>query len=525
MPDLKADVLIIGGGLAGLEAAWAVVNAGKKPVIVTKGAAASPAVLGFNAAVSDADSVERFAKDTYKGGWELGEPVLVRVFAEESSETVPHMESLGMTFEQKEKGEYHLLQPLGCSVPRLVHHRNITGQKSMEVLRNWLFDRGVVIQEHTMAAQLIKHEGRVCGATCLDLDGGEPFIITAGAVVLATGGASVMKNSTYPLCQTADGYAMAWEAGAVLQDMEFVQHEPCRAVWPKLLGISTTLLAKGGRLTNRLGERFLLKHYPSEGAVPKDLLARLIAVEVKEGRGSEHGGVYLDLTELPEEEIKVNHVLYYDRFMNAGIDLTKEIVEVGPAAHSIMGGVRITPDGYTGVPGLYAAGEVIGGLHGANRLGGNAGAEVYVFGRRAGAAAARECVQIPEVNSAEAMRLFAYDEKAAETNWEAAKEAVRLVIAKAAAPVRNEETLAEALEKLIDMMKAFEASVPNSLTAVRLRLEALHLCRTAIFIAEGALNRRESRGVHYREDYPAIDNDKWKKHIRFQKDAGMTLGE
>ena len=129
------------------------------------------------------------------------------------------------------------------------------------------------------------------------------------------------------------------------------------------------------------------------------------------------------------------------------------------------------------------------------------------------------------MNSAEAMRLFAYDEKAAETNWEAAKEAVRLVIAKAAAPVRNEETLAEALEKLIDMMKAFEASVPNSLTAVRLRLEALHLCRTAILIAEGALNRRESRGVHYREDYPAIDNDKWKKHIRFQKDAGMTLGE
>jgi len=524
MSNLVTDVLVIGSGLAGLEAAWAAVSAGKKVVIVTKGASASPAVLGFNAAVSSEDSVERFAKDTFKGGWELGDPALVRIFAEESSKTVPHMEALGVDFAKKDDGTYHLLQPLGCSVPRLVHHKNITGKKCMEVLESWLREHGAVMLEHTMAAQLLKQDGRVFGAICLNVNTSETFAVTARAVVLATGGASVMKNSTYPLCQTADGYAMAWEAGATLQDMEFVQHEPCRAVWPKPLGISTTLLAKGGILTNNRGERFLLKHYASEGAVPKDMLARLIAVEVKEGRGSEHGGVYLDLTGLPEEEIKVNHVLYYDRFMNAGIDLTKEIVEVGPAAHSIMGGVRITPDGFTGVPGLYAAGEVIGGLHGANRLGGNAGAEIYVFGRRAGAVAAKEEAEIPPCDLTKVLTLFACTSSAPDTDWEAEKESIRALMSRAVSPVRNGEMLAEALAELESRLSAMESTAPNSPKAVQLRLEALHLCRAGMLIVQGALARKESRGVHYREDYPALDNDNWKKHIRFQKDAGMTLG-
>ena len=362
---LKAtiDILVLGSGIAGMEAAYEAVKAGKKAMILTKGACASPAVLGFNAPVSNQDSVDRFCQDTRQGGWNLGNSELIETFAQGAKDAVPHMEELGLVFEKTDDGsEYHLLKPLGCSVPRLVHHKNITGKASMALLEEALVKEGVEIRKNSMALSLLKQDGRICGALCLDLTDMTPLLISCSAICLCTGGAHLMEKSTYPLCQTADGFQLAYQAGAALIDMEFIQHEPCRAVWPKPLGLSTTLLSKGGLLKNNQGERFVLKEYETEGAAPKDQLARIIAQEILAGRGSEHGGVYLDLTGLPPEEIIENHSLYYHRFMDAGIDLTKEIVEVGPAAHSIMGGVQIKKDASTAVPGLFAAGIDISGL-------------------------------------------------------------------------------------------------------------------------------------------------------------------
>ena len=275
-----------------------------------------------------------------------------------SLETVTQMQSLGQDFDRSDSG-YHLLQPLGCSVPRLVHTQNRTGLHSMHALRAALSEMNVALLEPYMATELLVQDGKVRGrSSAANGTNPTPLLVEAGAVVLATGGSHLMYNSTYPLCQTADGFCMAYEAGATLTDMEFVQFEPCRAVWPKPLGISTTLLARGGKLLNQQGERFILKSFPAEGAVPKDVLARLIALEIAAGNATEHGGVYLDLTDVPEDEIRIHHKLYYERFISEGIDLTKERVEVGPSAHSMMGGVQINPEAWTGVDGLYAAGEV-----------------------------------------------------------------------------------------------------------------------------------------------------------------------
>lgn len=515
----QTDVLVIGAGLAGLEAAWAACEEGAEVTILSKGPSASNAVLGFNAPVGDDDSAQRFACDTWEGGWRLGEQALINALCSDSATTVSHLEALGQNFEKNEDRSYHLLQPLGCSVPRLVHSANATGKISMDILRQKLLQRGVCFLNNCMAAQLLVREGRVCGAMALYTDKPEesPLCIRAGAVVLACGGGHLLKNSTYPIQQTADGFAMAYRAGADLIDLEFVQHEPCRCIWPKLLGISTTLLAKGGKLTNRNGERFVCKQYSSEAAVPKDVLARLIALEVLQGRGTEHGGVWLDLTGLPQEEIKVNHRLYYDRFLEgAGIDLTRERVEVGPGAHSMMGGVRIDEHGFTGINGLYAAGEVTGGLHGANRLGGNAGAEVYVFGRRAGTAAARGLGKTmprdAEIHAA--FDFLAIEENARHIDYEGMKRQVREVLAKAAGPVREAGTLQNAIKVLDTLLTALQE--PCRACECIKRLEALNLAQTGRLICLAAYKREESRGVHYRLDYPQMQPE-WQRHITWNR--------
>ncbi|MBQ7182409.1 MAG: FAD-binding protein [Clostridia bacterium] len=527
-PVLSCDVLVLGAGIAGLEAALTAAEAGRDVMTVTKGPQASAGVLGFCAPVGETDSAEKFAGDTFRGGWELGEKPLIRALAEGSAETVAQMEALGLTFDRAPdgKGAYQLLRPLGCSVPRLVRHENSTGRASMALLREACLKRGVRFIEGAQALELTVSGGAVSGAVCMRADNDEPFIARARAVVLATGGAHLMKNSTYPTDQTADGMAMAYRAGARLTDLEFIQHEPCRAVWPKPLGLSTTLLNKGGVLKNRLGERFVLRHYPAEGAAPKDILARLIALEIREGRGSEHGGVYLDLTGIPGDEIKNAHRLYYERFLREGIDLTRDIIEVGPAPHSMMGGVLIDENAWTKVPGLYAAGEVTGGLHGANRLGGNAGAETYVFGRAAGRAAAGYAsgAALRPIDPSDKAEILKTGPGAEKTDFRAGSTGARAVAARALGPVRDGAALGEAVRELDELLKALESSVPDSLEALRLKTEACHLTGIALLACRAALERTESRGVHYRADYPERRDPEWKKHIIFTRGTDKETG-
>ncbi len=516
--EKKTDVLVIGGGAAGMMAAIKAARAGCQVLIITDGAYASTAILGFNALVSGEDSRERFFQDIYRGGWEVNDPELVYAFIDGTAQAVKDLEEMGLEFDKKEDGSYHLLQPLGCSVPRLVHSANKTGLFSMDLMKEELKRLGVELWEHTVGCGLRTENGRVVGAWAYQSQENTPWCIRAKATVMATGGGHILKGSTYPAAQTGDGYAMGYQAGASLRDMEFFQYEPCRAVWPKPLGISTTLLAKGGKLTNAEGERFVLKYRPTEGAASKDELSRYIAMELKAGKGTPHGGVWLDLTDLPEEEIRVNHSLYDLRFRNEGIDLCKERVEVGPAAHSNMGGLCVDTGCATTVPGLFAAGEAMGGLHGANRLGGNAGAEVYVFGSIAGTSAARYAAQENGWDQAEPVLDWNISEAAdACPGYAEAIVAIRDALSKAMSPIRDEKSLNTILVELDELRENLQSEKEMCWKDRIACFKAENLLLVGSIMIHSALARQESRGVHVREEFPDRDDQNWKKSIFVSK--------
>lgn len=512
--EKKTDVLVIGGGAAGLMAAIKAARSGCMVLVITDGAYASSDILGFNALVSDEDSRERFFQDIYEGGEKVNDPELIYAFIDGTAQAVQDLEELGLKFDKKEDGSYHLLQPLGCSVPRLVHSGNKTGFRSMNLMLAELNRLNVEIWEHTVGCGLRTADGKVVGAWAYRRQEKSAWCIRAKATVMATGGGHILKGSTYPTSQTGDGYAMGYHVGAKLRDMEFFQYEPCRAIWPKPLGISTTLLAKGGKLTNADGERFVLNHHPNEGAASKAQLARYIAWEQKKGKGSPHGGAWLDLTDLPEEEIRVNHAMYDQRFRNVGIDLCKDRVEVGPAAHSIMGGLCVDAKCAATVPGLYACGEAMGGLHGANRLGGNAGAEVYVFGSIAGTSAAEYAAKTADWDVDQPVLNWNVS-GAVETNSECADKiaAIRDALGKALSPIRDEASMLQALQELKELKKTL--NIDNEMCwKDRIDLfKAENLLTVGSLMIQSALTRQESRGVHVRQEYPDRDDENWNKCI------------
>ena len=529
--EKEIDILVLGAGLAGLEAAYAAAKEGSSVAVLSKGESASPGVIGFNANVSEQDTDEVFFEDIYSGGWRINDKKLISALVKGSVKAVKDTEELGLVFDV-DGDQKHLMKPLGCSFPRLVHDANLTGAKTMGLLNKYLKSAGVDVWDNMTAVKILSANESVCGVIAFNGKDETIRLISCKAVVLATGGGHFLKNSTYPQSHTGDGYAMAWDAGAQLRDMEFIQFEPCRAVYPKPLGISTTILRKGGKLTNSNGERFILNSYESEGAVPKDIMSRLIASELLAGRASEHGGVYLDLRELPEEEIVENHSMYFKRFMAVGIDLRKDIVEVAPAAHSFMGGVVIDENAATTVDGLFAAGEVTGGIHGANRIGGNAGTETYVFGTIAGKSASAYAAEhdydggvreladsffTPFDNSA--------DNPVLGDELLNIREKVLSLMAGKMGPVRE----ASSLISLIEDLNLIADNLENRRTGSVRELISLMELRNIVFVsklsARAALMREETRGVHFRKDFPSIDDEKWLKNIFFSKKADLSVRE
>ena len=528
----KIDILILGAGIAGLEAAYAASDKNENVAVLSKGRTASDKVLGFNANVSKEDSFNVYFNDTVNGGADISNKDIVRTLVGNSTELVRQMESLGLEFDSDKDNpeDYSLLKPLGCSVARLVHSGNETGRRTITILKKRLTEKGVVFWDNMMAVYLIKDKERIAGVIALNVEEKSMWIISSKAVVLATGGSHLMKRSTYPKSMTADGYAMAYRAGATLVDMEFIQYEPCSAVFPKPLGISTTLLAKGGILKNNKGERFVLKQYAGEYAAPKDGLSRMIALEIAEGRGTKHDGVYLDLTGLPEDEIKKKHSLYFERFMQVGIDLTKDAVEVAPIAHSTMGGVVIDPKTQTRVPGLFAAGEVTGGVHGANRVGGNAGTEIYVFGKIAGEMAAdysnntQQSESVKEYGMEFINRINGNIASPKESgDIEAIKESIKSIMSKGMSPIRDENSLKIAIKDLKNIAFKLSNLKLGAFKDICLWLEANNMLLVSELACRAALARKESRGVHFRIDYPHLDNENWQKNICFSVEHDMEI--
>jgi succinate dehydrogenase / fumarate reductase flavoprotein subunit len=400
---IDCDVLVVGAGGAGMRAAIAAGEAGCKVAVVTKsllGKAHTVMAEGGIAAgignVDAADSWEVHFADTMLGGQLLNNWRMVEIYAHEVIDRIFELERWGGLFDRTEDGRI-MQRAFGAhSWRRLCHVGDRTGLELIRTCQDKLvFTTGVdVYMEYTLTS-LLKNGDRVVGALGYNRNDGQFAVFRAGAVVLGSGGWGRMYRYTSNSWEgTGDGAAMAYSAGAELIDMEFVQFHPTGMVWPpgaRGILVTEAVRGEGGLLYNSEGKRFMLDYDPVKKELSsRDVVARSIYKEVKAGRGTPHGGAYLSVTHLGAETVMKKLPSMVEQFHAlASVDITRESMEVGPTIHYTMGGVRVDPEtGASTVPGLFAGGEVAGGLHGANRLGGNSLGDILVFGRRAGAAAA-----------------------------------------------------------------------------------------------------------------------------------------
>ena len=555
------DVLVIGAGGAGLRAAIEASATGVSVGLVCKSllgkahtVMAEGGVAAALANVDDRDGWSVHFADTMRGGQYLSNWRMAELHAREAPDRVRELEAWGALFDRTADGRILQRNFGGHKYPRLAHVGDRTGLEMIRTLQDYGIHQGMeVYMEHAIVA-LLKDGDRVVGAFGYDRERGRFRVFHAKAVILATGGIGrAFKITSNSWEYTGDGHGLAYDAGAALLDMEFVQFHPTGMVWPpSVRGILVTegVRGEGGILTNSEGNRFMFDDIPDlyknstadnpeegwiytqgdkEARRPPELLtrdhvARCIVREIREGRGSPHDGVYLDISWIreklsnAEEHIKRKLPSMYHQFKQlADIDITKEAMEVGPTTHYVMGGVLVDADTQMStVPGLFAAGECAAGLHGANRLGGNSLSDLLVFGQRAGKYAAEYARELGngaiddgQVEAAVGETLAPFDrEQSGENPFEIQYE-LQERMQELVGIVRNEGDMQRALEVVEDLrQRAGKVSVvgnreynPGWHTALDLKF----LLIVSEAVARAALERKESRGAHFREDYEDKD--------------------
>ncbi len=568
------DVLVIGAGGAGLRAAVESSACGAKTAVITKsllGKAHTVMAEGGVAAamgnVDDRDNWRVHFSDTMRGGQYMNNWRMAELHAREAPDRVRELEAWGALFDRTSDGRILQRNFGGHRYPRLAHVGDRTGLEMIRTLQDHGIHLGLdVFMEHTVLT-LLKDGERIAGAFGYDRERGRFHLFRAKAVVLATGGIGrAYKITSNSWEYTADGQALAYRAGAALMDMEFVQFHPTGMIWPpSVRGILVTegVRGEGGVLRNKEGKRFMFADIPplyvnqtadneEEGwrytqgdknsrrppeLLTRDHVARCIRREVKEGRGSPHGGVFLDIAWIKEkipnsaEHIKKKLPSMYHQFKQlADIDITKEPMEVGPTTHYVMGGIRVNADTQmSDVPGLFAAGECAAGLHGANRLGGNSLSDLLVFGKRAGEHAAQFAksnaaagVDDAQVDAA-ARGALAPFERDGGGNPYAIQYALQDTMQDLVGIVRQEGEMKVALEKIGELKQAAaRAGVGGNReynngwhTAIDLN----NLLMVSEIIALSALERQESRGGHFRDDFPNKSPEFGKFNIVVRQDA------
>ncbi len=535
---ISTDVLIIGSGGAGSRAAIEVDDAGLKATIVSKGLSfrsgcTGMAEGGYNAVfktVDKDDSIEAHIKDTMKGGSYLNDKELVEILVNESPKRLIDLENYGALFDRQESGEIDQRPFGGQTYRRTCYQGDRTGAELLNALKEEIIKRGIDCIEEVMVTSLVTDNNQVIGATGLDLKDSSLIYFKAKSVILASGGAGQLYPVTSNTFQkNGDGFAIAYRAGANLVDMEQIQFHPTGMVAPeskKGVLVTEAVRAEGGKLINSEGERFMSKYAPEKMELAtRDVVARSIYQEIIEGRGTDNGGVYLDISHLDDDYIDEKLETMVLQFDNVGVDIKHEPIEVAPTAHHFMGGVKINPDASTSLENLYGAGEVCGGVHGANRLGGNALADTQVFGKIAGVSASQaakgsELKTNDEQVKAEASRIESLIKKGSIKPQEFKNNIKKLMWEKVAI-VRDEKTLNEALKELLDMQKDLEdldvSDKTQYNTDLVTALEVINMVDICILSVKSAILRRESRGAHYRSDFPET-NDEWKKSIVMNKE-------
>ena len=540
------DVLIIGAGGAGLRAAIEALAQGASVGVVCKSLLGKAHTVmaegGIAAAMANVDPADNWKvhfRDTMRGGKLLNNWRMAQLHALEAPDRVRELEQWGALFDRTETGAILQRAFGGHTFKRLCHVGDRTGLELIRTLQDRGVQQGVDCYMECTVTRLLVENGRFAGAFAYWRENGRFIVFKAKAVVIATGGIgkawTVTSNSWE---YTGDGMALAYEAGAELMDMEFVQFHPTGMVWPPgVQGILVTeaVRGEGGILRNKLGERFMEKYDPKRMELStRDVVARSIYTEVREGRGTEHGGAYLDISHKPAEYVKKKLPSMYHQFKElADVDITKEPMEVGPTCHYMMGGIRVEAEtGQSSMPGIFAAGEAAAGLHGANRLGGNSLSDLLVFGRRAGMAAAAHAKQTPyasldnaQMQAAERELLAPFSNKG-ESPYAVHRD-LQTVMQSLVGIYRNAEDLERALHEL-QMLKARAAAA--SVEGSRMFNPGWHLCdelKSMLIIAEAvtksAMARTESRGAHSRIDYPDLDKSWGQKHNIIVEERGEMV--
>lgn len=519
---LGADVLVIGGGIAGLQAARAAAQQGASVVVAHAAQGASPYVLGVNAPLdATADSPARYAEDMLRGGYGLNDRRLVHALAQEAASAVRELAALGVPF-ARQGDAFRLRHLSGNACARSVFVPEGTGRAILDALTREAERHGVQRLAGYRALRLLCRGGAVVGALLYSRPRNELVAVSAGAVVLAAGGIGrLYEDSTYPADVAADSGALALEAGAVLIDMEFVQFEPTVTVFPEVcrgMEMPTAMLGDGAQLINAAGERFMQRYNPEhfEKGIEKAKLALCIQREIDEGRGFPDRSVVFDTTRL-EPAILEGYVTHVKRLRAAGLDPLREPPRIRPAAHSIMGGVRIDADGRSDVPGLSVCGESAGGIHGASRLAGNGGGEIVTFGRIAGRAAGTSRQRgIDAVSLAREALDRLTQECRRPAGAEPGEAAARLgaLMTASCGLYREREGLERALAVVRGERAAWrDGAAATTLDDLAVNRAAYNRLLAAETILAAALGRTESRGAHQRRDFPGTDEANWTCHV------------
>jgi succinate dehydrogenase/fumarate reductase flavoprotein subunit len=561
----SCEVLIVGGGSAGLRAAIEAHDAGSQVLIVSKSRRGDPHTVlargGINAALGTMDPQDNWmihATDTLREGLFIGDYDKAEVLCKNAPDAVAELVNWGARFHREPDGRLTQRFFGAHTYRRTCFFGDWTGKEIIRILMKQVRLRKIKFVDNVYITKLLKStniektqgaqekvkekEEEILGAMGIDLKRKKIIIFKAKCVILATGG----YTSVYPVSSSrifenyGDGVALAYEAGVNLVDMEMVQFHPTGMVWPKkAVGTLATeaIRGEGGILLNSKGERFMKNYYPQRMELgPRDVVARSIYNEIVCGRGTKHGGVWLDVTHLPKAKILERLPTMYDQFKRiAGVDISKEKMEVAPTSHYSMGGVKVDSKCQTNIKGLFAIGEVAGQVHGANRLGGNSLLETVVFGKIAGREAASKVAREKKkrtINAKSSSTLgitYNKDKRLAPTLF-ATKQPLRIlsqvqqVMQENAGIIREASKLRKGIKKISELEKTFYSK--NSVLKSFKNYENVVITwevKSALVVCEAVLRsasmRQESRGAHYRSDFPDRDDRKWKVNIYCRKNG------